>query len=131
MLSWYLRLNILLNWELYTCLILIIKLFVLGELIHMTFQLDNRSTKPIRLLPQLVQTITFKGPYTRLTKDKLMASNRAEVCPEKCSQSDRICIPIPYDSTCSIGTDILDINYLIKLFVDGADYFDTILVFIK
>ena len=109
-------------------------LFVLGEPIYVSFHLDNRSTKPIRLLSELLQKTSFKGGDESLSKVKLIASNYAEACPERCSQSDRIFVPIPHDSVSTIGTDVLDIHYFIKLFVDvsdGVEYFDTIPLFIK
>ena len=106
----------------------------LGEPIYISFHLDNRSTKTIRFLPQLIQKTSFKDYYQVFDSEKLMATNYAELCVEGCSQSDIICIPIPYDAISSIATDLLEINYYIKLFVDvsgGAEHFDSIPVFIK
>ena len=71
-----------------------------------------------------------------LNREKLMASNYAEVCPQFSSQSEVISIIRwkAYDAIPSIKTDLIETNYYIKLFVNvsGAPkYFDSISVFIR
>ncbi|CAG2103011.1 unnamed protein product [Medioppia subpectinata] len=105
-----------------------------GEVISIYFHMDNRSSKSIRFLPQLVRRTAFKKEYIFLESEELVATNDTEKCAPNGSQSDIVCIPVPADSLPTIDSPFIDITYTISLFVlisDSSEHFDEILVFIK
>ncbi|CAG2176479.1 unnamed protein product, partial [Oppiella nova] len=65
-----------------------------GEIININFHMNNRSSKTIRFLPQMVRRTAFKKKYIYLESQELIASNYADPCLENSSQSDIVFIPI-------------------------------------